>query len=364
MTIFQESIDDIYSTITNYFSILDYYYEDDRYIFRISSYPEDFKNRFISLYREMKNKFSLLPIITRDETGLIINVLPFKTPERENISTPIVLLAVTLVTVFLDGYIRSFSPVYFDVIRGYDPLFTTILFSISIMGIIGIHELGHKLALYIHNIKASWPRFIPGIPSFLPTLGALISQREPPANRDTLFDIGISGPIAGLIVTIVVSIYASLTAPIITVDELAILESKYGESGIMPVPPLYRIIQLMVKPPTYDGVIIVTPLMWVAIVGFLITGLNLLPAWQLDGGHLARAAVGEKYHFILTLLSIMMLFLTGYWLMAMLILFLALMSGGRGARPLDDVSDLSPKRKVLFVFSLVLAFLCLPNMLI
>jgi membrane-associated protease RseP (regulator of RpoE activity) len=92
--------------------------------------------------------------------------------------------------------------------------------------------------------------------------------------------------------------------------------------------------------------------------GFLITFLNLLPAWQLDGGHIARATFGVKWHRILTYASIGILFSTGYYIMGLFVLMFSMRS--QDVKPLDDISPLSKNRKRMFALVLALAFLCAP----
>jgi membrane-associated protease RseP (regulator of RpoE activity) len=101
-----------------------------------------------------------------------------------------------------------------------------------------------------------------------------------------------------------------------------------------------------------------SPLLFAAWLGFLITFLNLLPAWQLDGGHMARALFGRKWHQIATYASMGVLAVLGYWFMALFILFLSTRS--KDARPLDDISPLSKNRKRMFVVVVILGFLCAP----
>ena len=98
--------------------------------------------------------------------------------------------------------------------------------------------------------------------------------------------------------------------------------------------------------------------MLAAWFGFLITFLNLLPAWQLDGGHIARATLGIKWHKILTYVSIGILAATGYFIMALFVLVFSMRSPN--IRLLDEISPLSHTRKKLFVLVMILAFLCAP----
>ena len=107
-----------------------------------------------------------------------------------------------------------------------------------------------------------------------------------------------------------------------------------------------------------DVEVIMSPIMFAAWLGFLITFLNLLPAWQLDGGHMARVILGKKWHKIATYASMGVLVLLNYWMMALFILILR--SRSRDAKPLDDVSPLSKNRKIIYIGVIVLAILCAP----
>ena len=107
-----------------------------------------------------------------------------------------------------------------------------------------------------------------------------------------------------------------------------------------------------------DRQVIMSPILFAAWLGFLITFLNLLPAWQLDGGHMARALFGKKWHQIATYASMGILAVLGYWFMALFILLLSTRS--QDAKPLDDISPLSKNRKKLFVIIAILGFLCAP----
>ena len=104
--------------------------------------------------------------------------------------------------------------------------------------------------------------------------------------------------------------------------------------------------------------VLMTPVLFAAWLGFLITFLNLLPAWQLDGGHMARALFGSKIHRIGTFASIGILFVLGYFFMAIFILLLS--SRNPGAMPLDDVSQVPKSRAMMYVLVIVLAILCAP----
>jgi Zn-dependent protease len=354
-----EEFTEIEKIIENYFIINDYYVSHNVLIFRVSS-KGVLKDDFLKLYNEIKS-LGYMPLLDKEGEDIEIHVVKYKSPEKKKSNKPILLLLATLGTVMIDGYWRSLNPYLKYTMQNYDPLLMTIFFTVAIMSIIGIHELGHKIALAIYNIRASWPYFIPGIPSIFPTFGAIITQEEVPPNRDRLFDTGIAGPIAGLVASLIVAIFAVMNAPIVPISELEALKVRLGGELVeFPIPILYYILQETLRPVKPGYVILIDPLTWAAIVGFLITALNIFPAWQLDGGHLARAVLGPRQHRIATLISILILFWVGYFFMAIFILLMHTLSGGATVRPLDDVSKVSPARKALFIITWIIAIVCLP----
>lgn len=269
-------------------------------------------------------------------------------------SIPALLFIAAICLVFVDGILRSGSP--FASAQLQNPLLLAAVYTISLIGILGVHELGHVLANRKYGIKASWPYFIPGIPGILPTFGALIVLRGNMTNRNVMFDVGIAGPIAGLIVTVIVSIYGSTISTIITAEEAQRIENlgpvPYGESLLM-------VSTLHLTGMVIEGtVLVMSPVLFAAWLGFLITFLNLMPAWQLDGGHLARSALGMRCHKVLTYVSIAILFALGFIPMALLVLFFSLRAPENA--PLDDVTPLSAKRKALFFVALGIAMICAP----
>ena len=221
-----------------------------------------------------------------------------------------------------------------------------------------MHEAGHLIAAKWHKIKTTWPYFIPGIPIYgIPTFGAFIQSRGLTVNRDILFDIAIAGPVAGLVIAIIVAVFGVYTSPIID-NELA--EQLFGTSQLMEMNEniIMKVIIILFDKDDDDVQLVMSPIMFAAWLGFLITFLNLLPAWQLDGGHLARVIFGKKWHKIATYASMGVLVLLNYWMMAILILILS--SRSKDAQPLDDISPLSYNRKIIYIGVIILAVLCAP----
>ncbi|HOX44228.1 MAG TPA: site-2 protease family protein [Myxococcota bacterium] len=161
----------------------------------------------------------------------------------------------------------------------------------AIMGILLVHEMGHFTAARVHHVDASLPYFIPVPYTPLGTFGAVITMREPPRRQAALLDIGAAGPLAGVLVAIPVC-YLGLTLsevrPLAELPPGAVLE---GNSL------LYLLLKHLAHPGLLPGDDIwLHPLAWAGWIGLLVTSLNLLPAGQLDGGHVTYALFGPRWH--------------------------------------------------------------------
>ena len=312
--------------------------------------------KFKDLAQNMEQK-NLIARLEKTSSGTFITISRFQPPRNRKAWIPRALFAGTIMTVMIDGYYRAISTN--SIAKVGDPLSIAIFYTISLMGILGIHELGHIIASKKHKLGVSWPYFIPGIPilGFIPTFGALIMSRGLIINRNILFDVGISGPIAGLAVAILVSTYGAYISPLIPISAAQEFSAKQGLIEIHSSVLMDATIALAGKHiPGKE--LIMSPVLLAAWFGFLITFLNLLPAWQLDGGHMARATFGVKWHRLLTYASIGILAAMGYFIMAVFVLALSMRS--LDVKPLDDISPLSSKRKKIFALVMVLAFLCAP----
>jgi len=327
--------------------------------------PEPVKEKFQELLRDLANH-NLIARMRRVENKLAISIFPKPEVGQPRRIINLVLFLATVGTVALASYL-----LIFDV----DPRLTVVLYensnltvqvfvlAASILGIIVVHEMGHVLAVRHHGMDATLPYFVPAPPPFpFGTFGAVISLRGPPGNRDQLFDLGFSGPIAGFLITIGVALLAFLTAPIITEQEATQLISQ-NLLAVQPWPhtPLFLelIGQLNFRFVPAGHVLVLTQVAFAAEVGALITFLNILPIWQLDGGHISRATFGTQGHRVAALVAFGILFAAGYWGFALLIIVFMFVSRRpfEGLEPLDDVSPLSNSRKALFALALVILVL-------
>lgn len=349
--------EEVISIVSSQFEVTNVDLTLDTLKFRIED--KEFKTKFVELAQKLESRDLICRMAkTSEGTYILVNRFPPRKQRKllPGSWLPRILFAIVIGFVMIDGYYRTIAAN--SLVDIGDPFEIAIIYTISLVGILGIHESGHLIVAKFHKLKTSWPYFIPGIPIYgIPTFGAVITSRGLTVNRHILFDVAIAGPIAGLVITIIVLMYGAYTAPVIT-DELA--EDLFSRSQLIEMnEPLLMIATLAMFGKGGQGEeVLMTPVLFAAWLGFLITFLNLLPAWQLDGGHMARALFGAKWHRIGTYASIGVLVLLGYWVMAMFILLLS--SRNPSAMPLDDVSPVPKNKKFLYIVIVVLAILCAP----
>ncbi|QMU54358.1 MAG: site-2 protease family protein [Nitrosopumilus sp.] len=354
------SQDDIISMVKSIFQVSDFTKTEFSLEFKIED--TDFKSKFEGLSRTLEDMRYVCKLENNEGDNHVI-VQKFTLKKQGKIMksswTPRILFAIVIAFVMFDGYYRT--SVANSVIWIGDPLEMAAFYTLSVMGILGIHELGHIIAAKVHRLKTTWPYFLPGIPIFgIPTFGAFIQSKGLTINREILFDIAIAGPIAGLVITMIVTVYGAYTAPVL--DQVIAMElfaeERLVDRGLGEPLLMTASLALFGKGAWYGQIILNTPFMFAAWIGFLITFLNLLPAWQLDGGHMARTLMSPKLHRYATFGSVGILVLLNYWPMAILILILS--AKNPSATPLDDVSPLSRNRKFAYVGIIGLAISCAP----
>jgi len=355
----EDSQEGIISLVNSIFNVGEFTKTEFTLEFKITDVK--FKTKFEDLARALENRNYVCKLLKKDD-GIYIEIQKFtikKSRKWLNATwTPRLLFAIVISFVMIDGYYRTSGTN--AIIEIGDPFQMAIVYTLALLGILGTHELGHIVAAKAHRLKTSWPYFIPGLPILgIPTFGAFIQSKGLTINRSILFDVAIAGPIAGLVITIIVSLYGAYTAPIL---DQGIAEGLFAEQILVEWEqgePLLMTASLAVFGKGGPGhEVIMTPVMFAAWIGFLITFLNLLPAWQLDGGHMARTLLGQKIHRYATYGSMLVLVLLNYWLMAILILVMS--TKNPSATPLDDISPLTKNRKLAYIGIIILAVLCAP----
>jgi len=310
--------------------------------------------------REDMAGHGFIPMIMYDKGEHIVTVAKKPTVKYRSVSVNLAMLVVTFLTMLLAGVLDWSGYAGVDggaIFTVENLLMGMITFTLPLMAILGVHELAHFLVARRRGVAASLPFFIPSIPP-LGTFGAFIALRDPIPNKKTLLDIGVAGPLAGLLVALPLGIIGL----ILTNSEAKLVPTNVGSEGVMGIsfPLIYQALELFIP---LRGEYLLHPTAFAAWVGFLVTALNLLPVGQLDGGHVARALLGARAKYLswvtVAILVGIGMFYYGWLIFALLILFL----GARHPPPLNDISPLDLKRKGLGVLTfavLVFAFVPIP----
>ena len=240
-------------------------------------------------------------------------------------------------------------------------------FAAAVLGVLATHELGHYVMARYHGVDATLPYFIP-MPSLIGTMGAVIRMKGQMPDREALFDIGVAGPLAGLLATIVVTaIGVSLPAEPVPLEYINSANTIEIELGY---PPLLKFIAWALgEQITYDDPTkMVSPVVIGGWVGMFITFLNLIPVGQLDGGHIVRAMLGEQQERVASLVPVALFALAAYvfyvervsnasvlWVFwGLLATYVAYVGP---ADPIDD-EGLDSRRKAIGILTFVLGLLC------
>jgi membrane-associated protease RseP (regulator of RpoE activity) len=239
-------------------------------------------------------------------------------------------------------------------------------FSISALFILISHEAGHYIACRIYGVDATLPYFIPTPPLIGPagTLGAFIKILSPMPSRKAVFDIGVAGPLAGFVALIPIALLGVYTAEILKPEDLV----NYSSDLTFSEPLLIKFFALILGKNL--SLAVINPFYSAAWLGFIVTGLNLLPSGQLDGGHAVFAVFGDKIHRWMTRIAFVVMVsfsAIGLYFYSspsgiLFTIILAIMLKVGHPEP-HDLSRLDAKRKVIAFITLIvfiLSFLPFP----
>jgi Zn-dependent protease len=289
-------------------------------------------------------------LTTDDEDQHVIMALKGRIkPKPRPVWPNAVLLALTVLSLLFVGAVQATGEATGELWRG-------IPYALSIILILGSHELGHYFAARYHKVQVTLPYFIPMPFGFFGTLGAFIQLREPMRNRKVLFDVGVAGPLVGLIFAIPILFIGLATSNVEPLPDQGIVE---GDSL------LYMSAKYIVfgeRLPNNNEDVLINQLALAGWTGLFITGLNLIPLGQLDGGHVIYTLVG-KYAQRLYLPLVGGFLVLSYFNQAWLFwTILLLMLGRVYAVPLDTVTQLDPRRRWLgYVAMVVFVLVFVPN---
>ena len=343
----------------------DYSWDGHSHLFYVDE-PDDIDVQFENLRLAFKATTSLgaertFPMLRRAGDELVLVILPQPSFDYVKEKINLYLLIATIFTTtwagamwwasYSDSSVLDTDWWWLRILITTDFLMGFLTFSLPLMAILGAHEMGHYYYAKKHNLDASLPFFLPMPPMLFPfgTMGAFISIREPIPNRKALLDVGASGPIAGLLVAIPVTLLGfwlteqnAVPVPVDSGDSLFLGSSFFFNA-------LHELGEMFYPS---SGDYLSHPVVLAGWTGFFVTALNLLPAGQLDGGHIARALLGPKANglsYTVIFLLIVMTFygipgfgppFSGWAIYAILIFFL----GTSHPPPSEELSKLDSSR--------------------
>ncbi len=354
--------------------------------YRGQLYGEDTAAAYDQLATSLR-PLNITPLFRLEDKRHVVILMPgVIRPRTSSISWNIALLALTIFSTFLVGAANDYGGSG-DIFTVYKYALVNLWrgwpFAVSLMAILLAHEFGHYLVGRFHHTAVTLPYFLPmPIPGSFGTLGAFIQLKEVPKNRRILLDIGVAGPLAGLIVAIPVLLIGLRLS---SIDPIPLLFQAGQGIQVEGNSILYLLLkysifhQLLPHPASYAGLspllfwvryfftglpaplggtdVMLSPVAWAGWVGLLVTSLNLIPAGQLDGGHLLYVLAGRRaariVPIILLLLILMGLVWPGWWLWA----FLIFIFGRIYAEPLDQITQLDGRRKAIALLGLVIFIL-------
>jgi membrane-associated protease RseP (regulator of RpoE activity) len=319
-----------------------------------------FRGRFLVdtavCFDDLRTRFErhgFTPMIRQEDDRVALIALPtvFDPPASQWWINLVLFIATILSTLYVGAMYETGDPE--TALRA---LWLGWKFSASIMLILGAHELGHYFAARYHKVPVSLPYFIPMPTSFslIGTMGAFIRLKAPVKNRRALLDVGVAGPLAGMVFALPILWYGLSTSPVGPLPE-----GGYMLEGNSILYALSKIVIFGRFLPANGIDVSLNQFAWAGWVGLLVTGLNLIPVGQLDGGHVAYVLFGKKARqlFWPVIFSLVLLvIITGSFMWVIWILLLYFF-GRVHAEPLDDVTPLDGRRRWIAIFALLLFIL-------
>ncbi len=340
-------VEQLRAAVAKYFPIYDVNVSYRAVTMMVNAEAATVDDDFERLRTDLKEK-GFIPFIRYKGGEYSVTIVRKPPLRKSNMWINRVLMAATFVTTALAGmvlwadYSGSASMLTVE-----NFLYGAAFFAIPLMFILGTHELSHYYASKKNGVEASLPYFIPFLPPF-GTMGAFISLRDPMPNRRALVEIGAAGPLGGIIATLPVALIG-----LYLTSQGQPVSGPIGDEGALYIvfQPLFQLMG-MLFPMTEN--LSLHPMAFAAWVGFFVTAINLLPAGQLDGGHIAQGLLGDKARYLSyatggLLIVLSFVFYTGWLLFAMLVVLLGLTHPA----PLNDISGPGPRAKAMGAAALI-----------
>ncbi|MGF7119383.1 site-2 protease family protein [Methanobacterium oryzae] len=329
-----ENTEFIENYVSKYFNIKSTHIEEKALYFIVWDYD---RTKFVQLIDDL-DKIGYLPFIDEFQGDYKINIVNKPKYKESKVYLNVILFLATIFSTVFVGYLWEGR-----IIDG-------ISFSVALLAIIGTHETAHYFAAKKHDVKATLPYFIPA-PTLIGTFGAVINVKSAIPDKNALFDLGVSGPIAGFIVAIPVLIIGLYYSTIIPMN---------GQSALLFYSsPLQSILEYFMISIPAGYYIKLNPLILAGWVGVIVTMLNLMPIAVLDGGHISRSFFNVKIHQYISIVGIIIMALLGWYFMAIILVgFILFMSRGHPGA-LDNVTKLDRNRKIIAVAMIIIFILCL-----
>ncbi|MGQ4649775.1 site-2 protease family protein [Lyngbya aestuarii] len=331
----------------------------------------EFGDRFFLLFQESLSGKPFFALVPNPQTKTREDGIPKERQPVEGKALALGLMLITLFTTTVIGVrIAGFSAEQLTS----DPatLLQGLPYALALMAILSIHEMGHYLAAMFYKMQTTLPYFIPSpfflgaldlIPVFfLGTFGAFIQMRSPVPNRKALFDVGIAGPLAGLIVTIPLLIWGLAHSSVVPLSDAS------GLLNYESLDPRFSLLLTVLSKGALGSqltsamAIKLHPVAVAGYIGLVVTAFNLMPVGQLDGGHVVHAMLGQRIGAIIgqitrLLMLVLALLEPDLLLWAIILLFMPVAD----EPALNDVSELDNWRDLCgFLAMVVLVSIILP----
>lgn len=231
-------------------------------------------------------------------------------------------------------------------------------YSVAVMSILFCHEMGHYLMCRRYHVRSTLPLFIP-MPQISPfgTMGAIIFMRQLRRDRKILFDIGIAGPLAGLVPTMIALLWGLAHSSVALIPPAHSMNIRLGDSLML----------LALQKAFYPGLgphqeVVLHPVAYAGWAGLFVTALNLLPIGQLDGGHVIHGLLGRRSTavswFFLACLTVLAIFNPQWWFLVAILLFLIGPRHRAAADGWEDSGPLNRGRVLLGILAMAVFVLC------